>query len=244
MITLIGTGHVFDLTQPLLTVLDDKHPDCICVELDAQRYQALLQREQHPNEPTQPDTSLPFIYRILARFQENMAHQYGVHAGSEMVTAINYAQSHHLPLELIDADAQRLFTTMWQTMPMREKFKLLLSGVSGLFVSRKQVEKELEKYQNDFDTYLKEIGNKFPTIKKTLIDDRNTYMVTALETLAAQHQCIVALVGDGHIPGISSLLADKHLAYETLRLPDLQRIQPEAAENASASFSTDYNPPE
>jgi len=244
MITLIGTGHVFDLTTPLLTIFDEKYPDVICVELDPQRYQALIQRQTHPNDPGQPDTSLPFIYRLLARFQENMAHQYGVTAGSEMLTAINYAQSHQLPLEFIDTNAQQLFTTMWRTMPMREKLKLLLSGVSGLFVSRSQVEKELEKYQSDFDTYIQEIGSRFPTIKKVLIDDRNHHMATALETLASRYERIIACLGDGHVPGISALLTDKHLAFEAIRLPDLQHIHPEPTDGSTAQFSIDYHPPE
>jgi len=244
MITLIGTGHVFDLTAPLLTLLEEKNPDVVCVELDHQRYQALLQRQAAPDQPTgPPDNSLPFIYRLLARFQENMAHQYGVQAGSEMLTAINYSASHQIPLEFIDTNAQQLFTTMWRTMPMREKLKLLLSGFSGLFVSRKQVEGELAKYENDFDAYIAEIGKRFPTIKKVLIDDRNQHMADALAALNEKYLRIVACVGDGHIPGLSTLLTERHIPFETIRLPDLQKIQPTPTDGASASFTTTYSDP-
>ncbi len=244
MITLIGTGHVFDLTTPLLTILDDKHPDVVCVELDPQRYQALLQRQTASDAPSgPPDKNLPFIYRLLARFQENMAHQYGVQAGSEMLTAINYASSHQLPLEFIDTNAQQLFTTMWQTMPMSEKLKLLLSGVTGLFVSRSRVETELAKYEHDFDAYIAEISARFPTIKKVLIDDRNQNMANALTALNDRYQQIVACIGDGHIHGITALLTQHQIPYEAIRLHDLQSISAASADGASASFSTEYQPP-
>lgn len=242
MITLIGTGHVFDLTTPLLAILNDKNPDSVCVELDYPRYEALMRR-QAGEPPGQPDKNLPLIYRLLARFQENMAHQYGVQAGSEMLTAISYASTHQIPLEFIDANAQQLFTRMWRTMPMIEKLKLFLSGFTGLFVSRKQVEAELKKYENDFDAYITEIGKRFPTIKKVLIDERNQIMANALASLNDKYQSIVACVGDGHIPGLTALLTEKKIPFETIRLTDLQHFQPVASDGASASFTTTYSEP-
>ena len=38
MITLIGTGHVFNLSQGILDVLDEIQPDLIGVELDENRF--------------------------------------------------------------------------------------------------------------------------------------------------------------------------------------------------------------
>jgi pheromone shutdown protein TraB len=34
MITLIGTGHVFDLSSALTEIFDEKLPEVICVELE------------------------------------------------------------------------------------------------------------------------------------------------------------------------------------------------------------------
>ena len=46
MITLIGTGHVFNLTQQLLDIFDEIRPEIICVELDKQRYDAKYLNKQ------------------------------------------------------------------------------------------------------------------------------------------------------------------------------------------------------
>jgi len=242
MITLIGTGHVFDLSAAILSIFDEKEPEVICVELDPQRYQAILQRNTNPEAYQHAKKNLPMIYRLLAQFQESMAEQYGVNAGDEMITAITYAQSHQLPVAFIDVNAQQLFVHMWKTMPFMEKFRLLLSGFAGFFVSKKRVEAELKHYQENFDAYIQEIGKKFPTIKRTLIDERNQHMVNELITLHQSHQRIVVCIGDGHVPGISALLQEKQIPVETIRLRDLQSRKKPETDGSSAHFSFQYKP--
>jgi len=242
MITLIGTGHVFDLSAALLAILEKKEPDVICVELDTQRYQALVMRNADPARYEESKKNLPLIYKMLAAFQEDMAKQYGVNAGDEMLTAITYAQSHQLPIEFIDVDAQHLFTHMWKTMPFTEKFRLLISGFIGFFISKKTVEAELKHYQDNFNVYIEEIGKKFPTIKKTLIDERNEHMVNRLVGVHEKHQNIIACVGDGHVPGIQKLLQGKNVPCETIRLADLQNMKIIKTDGVSAHFSINYKP--
>jgi len=242
MISLIGTGHVFDLSAALLNIFEDKEPEVIGVELDPQRYQAIMLRNTDPAAYHATKKNLPLVYKMLAQFQESMAEQYGVNAGDEMLTAIHYAQSHQLPVAFIDTNAQQLFTRMWNTMPFSEKFKLLFSGFAGFFVSKKRVEEELKKYQQNFDSYIQEIGKKFPTIKRTLIDERNEHMVGKLVALHEKHQKIVACVGDGHVPGISKLLEEKQIPFESIRLQELQSLKIQATDGTVAHFSIDYKP--
>jgi pheromone shutdown protein TraB len=242
MITLIGTGHVFDLSAALLSVFEEKEPEVVGVELDPQRYQAILLRNTDPATYNASKKNLPMIYKVLAQFQESMAEQYGVNAGDEMLFAINYAQSHQLPVAFVDTNAQQLFTHMWKTMPFFEKLRLLFSGVAGLFVSKKRVEEELKNYQQNFDSYIEEIGKKFPTIKRTLIDDRNEHMTRRLAELHEKHQKIVVCVGDGHVPGISKLLDEKKIPFETIRLQQLQSYKPPETDGSTAHFSVNYNP--
>lgn len=241
MITLIGTGHIFDLSTALQTIFDEKQPELICVELDTQRYQALLIKQSNPDAYHQGGQNLPLIYRLLGRFQESMASEYGVIAGAEMLTAVMYAQSHNIPLEFIDMNAQEIFSNMWKSMPAYEKLKLFLSGLfGGLFVSKKVVEQELQNIQDNLDMYLEEIGKKFPTIKRTLIDERNQYMTTKLLQLQQQYTTIVVCVGDGHIPGMIQLLQQKNLAVDIIRLRQLRDMNTKPTHTDSAHFSVTY----
>jgi len=240
MITLIGTGHVFDLSSAISKILDGKLPDVICVELDEQRYNALMIKLADPDKYKSAERALPFVYKILARFQDSMAQEYGVTAGDEMLTAIKYAKNHQITVEFIDMNAQHLFTRMLKNMPFFEKIKLILMSIGGIFVSKKRVEKELRKFENDFDSYIEEIGKKFPTIKRVLIDERNKYMVQRLVELDKQYEKVVAVIGDGHIPGISELLNSKEIDFEIIRLRELRNQDVIPSDTSKASFTVKY----
>jgi pheromone shutdown protein TraB len=237
MITLIGTGHVFNLSQALLNIFEDKQPDILCVELDQQRYSALQIKQQDPERYRQSQKNLPFIYKMLSKFQEGMAKEYGVTAGEEMITTINFAKTHQLPVAFIDMNAQRLFKKMLKSMSFSEKFKLMFSGFGGLFVSKKRVETELQKIEKDFDQIIDKIGKKFPTIKRVLIDERNMHMVQQLATADEQYGKVIAVVGDGHIPGLSTLLNNKNIDFETIRLSELRNFDTSHVDSSTASFS-------
>jgi pheromone shutdown protein TraB len=240
MITLIGTGHVFNLSQALLDIFDKKQPDVLCVELDKQRYGALMLKQSDPEKYEAQSKNLPIIYRLLSRFQDNMAKEYGVQAGQEMITTIQYAQSHQLPIAFIDMNAQRLFAKMLRSMTIREKLKMFFSGFAGFFVSKKRVEKELDKLEGNFDTYMDEIGKKFPTIKRILVDERNQYMVQQLASASEQYSKVIAVVGDGHIPGLSEMLSKKEIEFEAIRLKELRSKEIKTDDASTASFSMQY----
>ncbi|MEM0467535.1 MAG: TraB/GumN family protein [Candidatus Thermoplasmatota archaeon] len=241
MITLIGTGHIFDLSHALQTIFDEKKPEVIGVELDPYRYQALINRKNNIHLYHESRKNMPLIYQLLARFQEDMAQEYGVNAGDEMLVAIAYASNHQIPLEFLDVNAHEIFINMWKTMPFREKIKLLFSGFGSLFVSKKHVEQEIQHIQENLDHYLTEIGKKFPTIKRVLIDERNEHIAQRLTTLLEKYSSIVACIGDGHIPGISTLLKQKNISFETVRLYELQKYGSAPGTSNSAHFSIHYS---
>jgi len=240
MITLIGTGHVFNLSQALLNIFDEKQPEIFCVELDRQRFNALLMKQNNPEKYKEAQKNLPAIYKMMAKFQEGMANEYGVTAGDEMLTTINYAKNHQLPVAFIDMNAQKLFSKMLKSMTFSEKFRLMISGFAGLFVSKKRVEKEMSKIDKDLDSYIDQVSKKFPTIKRILIDERNEYMVAQIAKAKEDYEKIVVIIGDGHVPGISKMLEEKKLEYETVRLSEIRNQTPAKGDSSTASFSMEY----
>ena len=78
MITLIGTGHVFNLSQALINIFEDIQPEILCVELDKQRYNALLIKQTNPDKYKEMQKNLPILYKLLSKFQDEMAKEYGV----------------------------------------------------------------------------------------------------------------------------------------------------------------------
>ena len=240
-ITLIGTGHVFNLAEALEDSLDRISPETICVELDPQRYQALILRKTNPQAVEKARKNAPYIYRLLGDFQDNMAKEYGVKAGDEMLSAVTYGQNNQLPVHFIDKNAQHLFSSMLKQMSIKEKISLFFSGFAGLFVGKKKVEAELSNIDTNFDTYLEQISDKYPTIKRVLIDERNEHMVNHIIRLSENVDRLVAVLGDGHLPGMQKLLEEKtEHTINTIRLKELRAYTPIPKDVSTASFSINY----
>jgi len=225
MITLIGVGHVFDIGREIENIILNRKPGVVGIELDPARYHALTSRE--------PKKNVPFVYRMLAVFQQAIAKKYGVSVGSEMLAAINTAKKLGIGIALIDMDSGYVFSKIWNGMGFSEKIKLLFSGFAGVFVRKERVEKEIKKFEADYDQYMEIFGSEFPILKKTLIDERNNYMAEKIRELSKKYENVVAVVGDGHIEGMKKLLDD--LNPEIVRLSMLRKTSTE-----SVSIGYDY----
>src|SRR5687767_7647561 len=114
-ITLVGTGHVFDIRARVREEIRRRAPSVVGIELDGPRYHAL--RNRH----TQDRRKAPFFYRLMADFQTRIANEYGVEAGDEMLAAADEARELGVPLALIDADAQQTFQRLLREMRFGEK---------------------------------------------------------------------------------------------------------------------------
>jgi pheromone shutdown protein TraB len=234
MITLIGTGHVFDLRKRLQREVLSRAPDVVCLELDPGRLQALLaKRRGAPGAAA----GAPLAYRVLAEFQGRLAAEHGIAPGDELLAAFEAAQQARVPVELIDLDAQVAFRKLWQSMGLVERARLLGSAFVSMLLPRRMVEEQLEDMQRDYSTFFEELAKEFPTVKRVLIDDRNAHMAARVAGLRRQgRERIVAVVGDGHVDGMRELLGKEGWEVETLRLKDLRVAEP--APSAQATWST------
>jgi pheromone shutdown protein TraB len=95
--------------------------------------------------------------------------------------------------------------------------------------------------------YIEEFGRRFPSLKKVLIDDRNRHMADGIRKIAEGSMDVVAVIGDGHIEGIRTLIAD--LQVKVIRLKELRGMQKSTATsgdtggqsgNGQVSFSFEY----
>ena len=234
MITLIGTGHVFNIGARVREEIRRRMPQVVGIELDGPRYQALRSKNKDR-------TGTPIVYRLLADFQTRIANEYGVEAGDEMLAASDEAQMLGIPLALIDKDAQHTFARLRREMGFGEKMRLLGSAVVGLIpiLPGKSIEKQVEAMQDDYSSYFEQMGEKFPTLKRVLLDERNEHMARALAAMTQTNQSIVAVVGDGHVDGIRDILVAQGLQVETVRLKELRAKAAPPVGTASATLSMD-----
>ncbi len=221
-INLIGTGHIFDLSVAMKSVIKSRKPNILCVELDEGRLNALLYKKRG---------RMPFPYGLLAKIQENIAARYGVKPGSEMMAGIEEARNCGARIECIDVDARSLIDRIWKKMTFKEKIGLLFGSLAGIFAGKKRIEREIITFEKSPKEYLSKIGEGFPVIKEILIDERNEWMGNKLLDIAKENENIVAIVGEGHIPGMKEILDEEvELELEIIRLRDLREIEKEKGE--------------
>ncbi|MCJ7489964.1 MAG: TraB/GumN family protein [Thermoplasmata archaeon] len=233
MITLVGVGHVFAISDRVNEVICSRRPDVVCLELDPARYQSLLQKDGSRRVPMQ--------YSLLAMFQKRMAGKFGSEVGGEMLAAASAARAVGARVTLIDVDSSRMLATLWKKMSVREKCGLLFSALVGLVSSKETVEKEMEMYQSDDEAYIERIGEMFPTVKAVLIDDRNRIMAERIKGVAKEHANVVVIIGDGHVPGIARALEAEQL--EVVRLKQLMSATPQPDNFGEHSTSFVWNHP-
>jgi pheromone shutdown protein TraB len=228
MIVLVGVAHVIDVSRQIDELVGHYSPGAVGVELDPARYRAMLDKS--------PRGNVPLPYRLLALMQRRLAEQFGGEVGSEMLAAIEAARKYGAQSIFIDVDAGKLFSSLLRQMSFKERVLMFFSSFSGLLMSRKRVEKELEQFQSNEEVYMNAMAQSYPTVKRVLIDERNEHMARAISKAEGDFGSVLAVVGDGHVEGIRKLLARKDLVV--YRLKELRDLKLERTmNNAEASFS-------
>ncbi|MDD1771364.1 MAG: TraB/GumN family protein [Methanomassiliicoccales archaeon] len=228
MIVLVGVAHVIDVSKQIEMLVEHHAPAAVGVELDPARYKAMVEKG--------PRGKVPIQYRLLAVTQRRLADQFGGEVGAEMLAAIESAKRHGARPIFVDMDAGRLFNSLLHQMTFKEKVLMFFSSFTGLFISRKRVEKELDQFQKNEGAYMEAMGQSYPTVKRVLIDERNQYMASALLKAQSTYGNVLAVIGDGHVEGIRKILAREDIvAYRLKDLSDL-KLEPRTG-NAEASFS-------
>lgn len=247
-LTLIGTGHVFQVRDTIRGAVQALQPDLVCVELDRGRLHALQQRAQG----IVPATGGGFVQRRLQRFQEDVAGAYGANVGEEMLAAVEGARLVGARIALIDPPADATVGKVLKQLTWRERGRavglLLKGGVEALFHRgpATTVEAEIKRYQEDPDKALEELRRQFPTIHRIVIAERDAVMARRIAHLLRGARHGVAVVGDGHVPGLMRLLDDlKPMVYRLADVRDGRLPRPAASvatgTPASVSFGFDVS---
>lgn len=229
MITLIGVGHVFAISEQVKELIRSRRPDVVCLELDPSRFRALTEKGTRRNAPLQ--------YMLLAQIQRRIADKFGSEAGDEMLAAASAAGEVGAKIALIDMDATMVFSRLWRVMSFREKLGIFSGALIGLVASKEKVEREVERYEDNEAGYLEVLGEQFPSVKRVLLDERNRHMADRIASIASQHENIVAVIGDGHLSAIVEALGDRQV--ESVRLRDIRHTDPRA-QASGGQYSVSY----
>jgi len=213
-IVLVGTAHVSRESADLVReVVEKERPDCVCIELDAQRYEALSQPARWERldlkEVIRKRQLAPLLANLLlASYQKKLGGALGVLPGAELIEAARAAEELGIPVALCDRDVRVTLRRAWASMTLWNKAKLL-AALLGSVVDRPEIdEAELRRIrdQDVLSELMRELGEELPAVKTALIDERDGYL--ARKILDASGGRLVAVVGAGHVEGIRRALLE------------------------------------
>lgn len=219
MITIIGTGHVFNLAEPVSFIVKNTWPDAVLIELDMSRYNSLMNSQKEDGAPAQ-EPEMSAIYRQTAKYQQRMSEEYGTQLGGEFLAAVNTGKLVGAEIVPIDTDAMRVMNEMWSEMSVKERIRYRMSGISDSIGGRRKVESVQESFAQDEDAYIEGMRRRYPTLVRKLIDERNVHMAEQINSASRRFSNMVVVVGDAHVEGICALLEDPSI--RKVRLADLR----------------------
>ncbi len=225
---LIGTAHVSQESADLVRqVIDREQPDCVCVELDAQRFKALSEQRRLDDldlkEVIRRKQLSPLIVNIiLSSYQKRLGGQLGVMPGTEMLEATKIANDLDIPIALCDRDVRVTLGRAWRSTPLLKKFLLLSTLLTSIF-DRTTISEDMLRDIRQKDVLsemLRELGELMPTLRTVLIDERDIYLAHHIRGAVGKR--IVAVLGAAHIPGVQGHLE----ANRSMDLEPLNTIPP------------------
>jgi pheromone shutdown-related protein TraB len=215
-IILIGTAHVSKLSaEQVKEVIERERPDSVCIELDEQRYKAIMEGNKWKEQDIfkvikDKKASLLLMNLAISSFQNRMAKQLDTKPGQEMIQGIESAKEIGAELVLADRNIQITFSRIWSNVGFMGKGQLLTSIIYSIFNKESISEEELEKMKSKdtLNAMLAEISEAFPKLKKPLIDERDQYLAQKIKE--APGEKIVAVLGAAHVPGITKEIHNDH----------------------------------
>jgi pheromone shutdown-related protein TraB len=211
-IILVGTAHISkDSVAEVDRVIRRETPDTVCIELDEGRFASMAHRENWAQldivKVLRGGKGFLIIANlVLGSFQRRMGDGLGVKPGEEMRAAVDTADALGIPHTLCDRSVQTTLRRAWAKCGFFGKCKLLASLISSAFTTERLGENEIEglKDKSALDAMLAELSGFLPAVKETLIDERDRYL--AAKIWESPGTKLVAVVGAGHVPGLSAQL--------------------------------------
>ena len=224
-ILLIGTAHISQSSvDEVNTVINQVNPDTVCIELCSSRYQAMLAKDQWKNMDIfkvirEGKSFLLFANLIMTAFQKRLGSKLGVKPGSEMFEAANVAEKLNSELVLADRDVKITLQRTWRGMRFWGKMKVLGQLLASLFIREEISKEEIEKLKESdaLSEAMKMLAEQSPEMKRILIDERDQYMAEKIRQ--SMGKLVVAVVGAGHVKGLTAELENKHNLAELESVP-------------------------
>jgi len=210
----VGTAHISQESATLVReVIERERPDCVCLELDRQRYETLSNSRRWDQldlrQLIRNRQLAPLVANLmLAAYQKKLGGKLGVRPGSELLEAGRTAESLGIPVRLCDRDVRVTLRRAWGALSLWNKSLLLSTFFVSLFEQPQLSEDDLRelRQQDVLSSLMTELGAQLPALKRVLIDERDAYLAQRMREAPGRR--VVAVVGAGHVSGLLASLRE------------------------------------
>jgi pheromone shutdown-related protein TraB len=203
---IIGTAHISKKSiNTVKEQIKDWQPDIVAIELCDSRLKSLkepgtLESETLLKIINDGKAPMVLLQSALSAEQRRMGLTTGEKPGAELLAAVNTAEEHNIPIELIDRDVIITLRRAWSKMKLTEKWKVMYA----MLWSEDDDEIEIDDLLEDSDmlsNMLEEARKIAPGAGIALIDERDVFLSEKIRQMRGNGK-ILAVVGAGHVKGI------------------------------------------
>ncbi len=210
-VKIVGTMHVSPQSrEEVHDTIEECSPDAVALEIDEARLYGVLGGRRSGLMESLTHGAAGLLNYVLATLEWKLGDEFGMSPGEEMAVAYETALQLGISVYLIDQDV-RLTLSRLLGAPMREKVLLALESVVGLFGASSIVDEDILS-MDGMREILREFKSRYPYLYTVLIEDRNRVMAANLVHIVEElrrrvaRPKVVAVVGMGHVEGLSHLL--------------------------------------
>jgi pheromone shutdown-related protein TraB len=212
-LTIVGTSHIaFQSVDEIQQTFEQVQPDIIALELDYKRMYSLTHKPKKRGPSILMITRIGlqgFLFSVIGQYvQKKLGDRVGIQPGSEMLTGLNLARQHTIPVALIDQDIEITMRRLSKAIGWRERFRIFKDIVTGALFGKKEMQ-ELGIESIDLarvpepgvvDKLIGELERRYPALYRVLVEERNRVMARNLGMLMMRNpgKKILAVVGAGH----------------------------------------------
>ena len=224
-LTIVGTSHIaISSVKEVKKIIEETlQPEIVAVELDKKRVIAMFQEKKRKLRlrDIRHIGFKGFIFNAFGAWVEDkLGKVVGVKPGTDMKQAIISAQKVNAKVALIDQDINITLKRLSKELTWREKFRFVGEIIGSIFKRKKAMIKfDLRKVpgKDIIKKLTKQLEQKYPSVYKVLIAERNTVMSKGLYKLMTlePNSKIVAVVGAGHEDDLIDLVKNEHTIHNT-----------------------------
>ncbi|MCB1149013.1 MAG: TraB/GumN family protein [Chlamydiia bacterium] len=228
-IYLLGTAHVSQKSaEEARRVIEEIKPDSVAVELCEKRFEALTSdgrwKEMDIFQVLKSGKAAFVLAQLLMTgFYQRLADKLGVKPGAEQIEAIEAAKEIDATLVLADRPLDITLKRVWRSLSLWEKMKAMTALLGGLFETDDIDAAMIEEIKEGegLESAMEAFASAFPMVKDKLIDERDRYLAQKIQ--ASPGKKIVAVIGAGHVEGVSKALLQK---WELKKLEEIPSPSP------------------